>query len=85
MEKKAYIATCTIVAFLLFGTGGFLIIEGTNWLVRIMGVVIGFCGIFMVVGMYGTLRGITKEKLAGRMKIRCQITDLQKGMVPPQE
>ena len=82
---EAYVTKCVAVVLCCFAGGLYLLIWEDSLLLHLIGGVFGFAGFAMLAGLYGNLRGITKERLYGRLKIVCEVNDLQKGQVPPQD
>lgn len=85
-QIKRYVTKCIFFTLLCWGVGIYLFtwIPG-NIFLKIGGVVLGLAGFVMLVGVYGNLRGITRQRLEGRLRVACEFEEAQKGQVPPQE
>lgn len=82
---EAYVTKCVAVVLCCFAGGLYLLVWEDSLLPHLIGGVFGLAGFFMLAGLYANLRGITTERLRGRLKIVCEVNDLQKGKVSPQE
>ena len=82
-KREAYVTKCVFVILLCAGVGLYLFVWTSSLLLKFAGVMIAFIGAVFLVGLYGSLRGLTEERLHGKLKVVCEFEDQVKGRVPP--
>ena len=85
-QIKRYVVKCTFFILLAWGVGIYLFTwTPGNIFLKIGGIVFGIAGFVLAVGLYGNLRGVTLSRLQGRLRVVCEVEEMRKGQIPPQE